>query len=138
MTEFSNTTTDSPAKIVAQQIEERRRLIAENRILWDLLLFDMPDIETYEADIRSKKVSWLLEAWRSAQEVSSAASNSVAELWGRDQVIHGCPVYPATIRGDGEIRVCSRLGLSLGITWGFDALIVPDAFLYKGFLAICR
>jgi hypothetical protein len=57
MTEFSNTTTDSPAKIVAQQIEERRRLIAENRILWDLLLFDMPDIETYEADIRSKKVS---------------------------------------------------------------------------------
>jgi hypothetical protein len=57
MTDFSNTTTDSPTTIVAKQIGESRRLIAENRILWDLLLFDMPDIETSAVDIRSKKVS---------------------------------------------------------------------------------
>ena len=57
MTDFSNTTTDSPTTIVAKQIGESRRLIAENRILWDLLLFDMPDIETSAVDIRSKNVS---------------------------------------------------------------------------------
>jgi hypothetical protein len=59
MTNSSMTTTDSLAKVVSAQdmseitierlserlsaqIDENRRLIVENRILWDLLLFDGP------------------------------------------------------------------------------------------------
>jgi F0F1-type ATP synthase delta subunit len=62
MTNSSMTTTDSLAKVVSTQelseitierlseklsaqIDENRRLIVENRILWDLVLFDGPGVK---------------------------------------------------------------------------------------------
>jgi hypothetical protein len=38
------------SELVATQAGEKRRLTAENRILWDLLLFDLPKVEKYEGD----------------------------------------------------------------------------------------
>jgi len=36
------------SEVIATQAGENRRLTAENRILWDLLLLDLPEVEKYE------------------------------------------------------------------------------------------
>jgi hypothetical protein len=65
MTDYSEITTDRLAEtvaphdhpkirienvseLVASQADENRRLTAENRILWDLLLFDLPEVKMHE------------------------------------------------------------------------------------------
>ena len=50
------TTIENVPEVVASQAYENRRLTAENRILWDLLLFDLPEVEMYEPDDSSTLV----------------------------------------------------------------------------------
>jgi hypothetical protein len=74
MTKFSMNRSDSPAKVVATQAlsgstvedlgellaaqtSENHRLIAENRILWDLLLFDLPGVNMGIEPIRPAEVN---------------------------------------------------------------------------------
>jgi hypothetical protein len=47
---------ENVSEVVASQADENRRLTAENRILWDLLLFDLPEVEMYETDDSSMLV----------------------------------------------------------------------------------
>jgi hypothetical protein len=47
-------TIEDLSEVVATQAAENRQLNAENRILWDLLLFDRPDAERFEVDDSSK------------------------------------------------------------------------------------
>jgi hypothetical protein len=54
--DYPKTTIENVPEVVASQAYENRRLTAENRILWDLLLFDLPEVETYETDDSSTLV----------------------------------------------------------------------------------
>jgi hypothetical protein len=45
------------SEVVAAQAGENRQLKAENRILWDLLLFDLSEATMYEADDGSTLVA---------------------------------------------------------------------------------
>jgi hypothetical protein len=51
------TTIENVSEVVASQADENRRLTVENRILWDLLLFDLPEVEMYETDDNSTLVA---------------------------------------------------------------------------------
>jgi hypothetical protein len=53
---YPKTTIENVSEVVASQADENRRLTAENRILWDLLLFDLPEVEMYETDDSSTLV----------------------------------------------------------------------------------
>jgi hypothetical protein len=50
------TTVENVSEVVPSQADENQRLTAENRILWDLLLFDLPEVEMYETDDSSTLV----------------------------------------------------------------------------------
>jgi hypothetical protein len=51
------TTSENLSEVVAAQAGENRQLTAENRILWDLLLFDLSEVTTYEVDDSSTLVA---------------------------------------------------------------------------------
>jgi hypothetical protein len=51
------TTIENLSEVVATQAGENRQLTAENRILWDLLLFDLSEVLMYELDDSSTLVS---------------------------------------------------------------------------------
>ncbi len=48
------TTIENLSEVVATQADENRRLAVENRILWDLLLFEVPEVEKYDPRIESE------------------------------------------------------------------------------------
>jgi hypothetical protein len=51
------TTIENVSEVVASQADENRRLTVENRILWDLFLFDLSEVSMYEVDDSSTSVS---------------------------------------------------------------------------------
>jgi hypothetical protein len=51
------TTVENLSEVVVAQAGENRQLKAENRILWDLLLFDLSEVTTYEPDDSSRLVA---------------------------------------------------------------------------------
>ena len=51
------TTIENLSEVVAAQAGENRQLRAENRILWDLLLFDLSEVTMYEGDDSSTLVA---------------------------------------------------------------------------------
>jgi CheY-like chemotaxis protein len=94
MTNSSMTTTDSLAKVVSAQdmseitierlserlsaqIDENRRLIVENRILWDLLLFDGPGAKM---DLFDDCVNWLV--WRCGDKFIHSGAKQMLRKMG--------------------------------------------------------